>query len=105
MIAILTRRLEESGVQAEVTGRPKHVFSIHTKMQELGLSFDEIYDLVGFRIIVETVRGCYEALGVVHANWKPVPGRFKDYISLTKVNMYQSLHTTVIGPRGPRMEV
>jgi guanosine-3',5'-bis(diphosphate) 3'-pyrophosphohydrolase len=105
VIAILTRRLEDSEVKAEVTGRPKHFFSIHSKMQELGLSFDEIYDLVGFRIIVETLRECYEALGVVHANWKPVPGRFKDYIALPKVNMYQSLHTTVIGPRGQRMEV
>lgn len=105
VIEILSRRLLESGVKAEVTGRPKHFFSIHTKMQELGLSFEEIYDLVAFRIIVDTVRECYEALGVVHANWKPVPGRFKDYIALPKVNMYQSLHTTVIGPRGQRMEV
>ncbi|HYL59430.1 MAG TPA: bifunctional (p)ppGpp synthetase/guanosine-3',5'-bis(diphosphate) 3'-pyrophosphohydrolase [Candidatus Acidoferrales bacterium] len=105
VIAILSRRLLDSGVKAEVTGRPKHFFSIHTKMQELGLSFEEIYDLVAFRIIVDTVRECYEALGVVHANWKPVPGRFKDYIALPKVNMYQSLHTTVIGPRGQRMEV
>ncbi len=105
VIEILSRRLLDSGVKAEVTGRPKHFFSIHTKMQELGLSFEEIYDLVAFRIIVDTVRECYEALGVVHANWKPVPGRFKDYIALPKVNMYQSLHTTVIGPRGQRMEV
>jgi guanosine-3',5'-bis(diphosphate) 3'-pyrophosphohydrolase len=105
VIAILGRRLEESGVKAEVTGRPKHFFSIHSKMQEMGLSFDQIYDLVAFRIIVATVRECYEALGVVHANWKPVPGRFKDYIALPKANMYQSLHTTVIGPRGQRMEV
>src|SRR5258708_38998581 len=74
-------------------------------MQELGLSFEEIYDLVAFRIIVDTVRECYEALGVVHANWKPVPGRFKDYIALPKANMYQSLDTTVIGPYGERMEV
>jgi GTP diphosphokinase / guanosine-3',5'-bis(diphosphate) 3'-diphosphatase len=105
VIEILSRRLLESGVTAEVTGRPKHFFSIHSKMQELGLSFEEIYDLVAFRIIVDTVRECYEALGVVHANWKPVPGRFKDYIALPKGNMYQSLHTTVIGPRGQRMEV
>jgi guanosine-3',5'-bis(diphosphate) 3'-pyrophosphohydrolase len=105
VIEILSRRLDESGVKAEVTGRPKHFYSIHSKMQELGLSFEEIYDLVAFRIIVDTVRECYEALGVVHANWKPVPGRFKDYIALPKVNMYQSLHTTVIGPRGQRMEV
>jgi len=105
VIDILSRRLAEAGVKAEVTGRPKHFYSIHTKMQEERLNFDEIYDLVAFRIIVGTVRECYEALGVVHANWKPIPGRFKDYIALPKANMYQSLHTTVIGPRGQRMEV
>ncbi len=105
VIDILSKRLAESGVTAEVTGRPKHFYSIHTKMREEGLSFDQIYDLVAFRIIVGTVRECYEALGVVHANWKPVPGRFKDYIALPKPNMYQSLHTTVIGPHGQRMEV
>ena len=74
-------------------------------MQQEELNFDEIYDLVAFRIIVPTLRECYEALGVVHANWKPIPGRFKDYIALPKANMYQSLHSTVIGPRGQRMEV
>jgi GTP diphosphokinase / guanosine-3',5'-bis(diphosphate) 3'-diphosphatase len=105
VIEILGRRLKEAGVNAEVTGRPKHFFSIHAKMQQEELSFDQIYDLVAFRIIVMSLRECYEALGVVHANWKPVPGRFKDYIALPKVNMYQSLHTTVIGPRGQRMEV
>src|SRR5450759_4485399 len=86
VIEILTRRLKESGVEAEVTGRPKHFFSIHSKMQQEELSFDQIYDLVAFRIIVQTLRECYEALGVVHANWKPIPGRFKDYIALPKVN-------------------
>jgi guanosine-3',5'-bis(diphosphate) 3'-pyrophosphohydrolase len=105
VIEILSKRLGEAGVTAEVTGRPKHFYSIHSKMQEEGLTFDQIYDLVAFRIIVGSVRECYEALGVVHANWKPVPGRFKDYIALPKPNMYQSLHTTVIGPRGQRMEV
>ena len=105
VIQILSQRLAESGVKAQVTGRPKHFYSIYTKMQNEGLAFEEIYDVVAFRIIVESVRECYEALGVVHANWKPVPGRFKDYIALPKVNMYQSLHTTVIGPRGQRMEV
>jgi len=105
VIDILSRRLAEAGVKADITGRPKHFYSIHTKMQEERLNFDEIYDLVAFRIIVGTVRECYEALGVVHANWKPVPGRFKDYIALPKANMYQSLHTTLIGPRGQRMEV
>jgi GTP diphosphokinase / guanosine-3',5'-bis(diphosphate) 3'-diphosphatase len=105
VIEIITRRLDEAGVKAEVTGRPKHFYSIHHKMQEEGLSFDEIHDLTAFRIIVANVRECYDALGVVHANWKPIPGRFKDYIALPKVNMYQSLHTTVIGPRAQRMEV
>ncbi|MGA2409562.1 MAG: bifunctional (p)ppGpp synthetase/guanosine-3',5'-bis(diphosphate) 3'-pyrophosphohydrolase [Candidatus Binataceae bacterium] len=105
VIEILSKRLEEGGVKAEVTGRPKHFYSIHTKMREEELSFDEIYDLVAFRIMVPTRHECYEALGIVHANWKPVPGRFKDYIALPKVNMYQSLHTTVIGPRAKRMEV
>ncbi|MGH7864393.1 MAG: RelA/SpoT family protein [Candidatus Binataceae bacterium] len=105
VIDILSRRLAESGVKAEVTGRPKHFFSIHRKMQEESLDFEQIYDLIAFRIIVGAVRECYEALGVIHANWKPVPGRFKDYIALPKVNRYQSLHTTVIGPRGQRMEV
>jgi GTP pyrophosphokinase len=105
VIDILSRRLAEAGVKADITGRPKHFYSIHTKMQEERLNFDEIYDLVAFRIIVGTVRECYEALGVVHANWKPIPGRFKDYIALPKANMYQSLHTTLMGPRGQRMEV
>ena len=105
VIGIITQRLEEAGVKAEVTGRPKNIYSIHRKMQEEGLHFDQVYDLVAFRIIVATLRECYEALGVAHASWKPIPGRFKDYIALPKVNMYQSLHTTVIGPQGQRMEV
>jgi guanosine-3',5'-bis(diphosphate) 3'-pyrophosphohydrolase len=105
VIEIINARLVEAEVKAEVTGRPKHFYSIYTKMRNEGLAFEEIYDLVAFRIMVATVRECYEALGVVHANWKPVPGRFKDYIALPKLNMYQSLHTTVIGPRGQRMEV
>jgi len=105
VIDILSRRLAEAGVKADITGRPKHFYSIHTKMQEEQLNFDDIYDLVACRILVGTVRECYEALGVVHANWKPIPGRFKDYIALPKANMYQSLHTTLIGPRGQRMEV
>lgn len=105
VLAILADRLADAGVKAEVTGRPKHFFSIHQKMQEEDLTFDQIYDLVAFRIMVNSVRECYAALGVVHASWKPVPGRFKDYIALPKVNMYQSLHTTVIGPRGQRIEV
>jgi GTP diphosphokinase / guanosine-3',5'-bis(diphosphate) 3'-diphosphatase len=105
VVGIISQRLEEAGVKAEITGRPKNIYSIHRKMQEESLNFDQVYDLVAFRIIVGTLRECYEALGVVHASWKPIPGRFKDYIALPKVNMYQSLHTTVIGPQGQRMEV
>ncbi|HVM95788.1 MAG TPA: bifunctional (p)ppGpp synthetase/guanosine-3',5'-bis(diphosphate) 3'-pyrophosphohydrolase, partial [Candidatus Acidoferrales bacterium] len=105
VLAILKKRLEESGVEAEVTGRPKHFYSIYQKMQSQNLLYDQIYDLVAFRVVVDSVRECYEALGVVHAAWKPIPGRFKDHIALPKANMYQSLHTTVIGPYGERMEV
>lgn len=105
VIAILTQKLAEAGIQADVYGRPKHFFSIYQKMQTQNLLFSQIYDLVAFRILVDSVRECYEALGVVHSHWKPVPGRFKDYIALPKANMYQSLHTTVIGPYGERIEV
>jgi GTP pyrophosphokinase len=105
VIGVLTKKLEEAGVEAQVTGRPKHFYSIYQKMQEQSLLYDQIYDLVAFRVIVDSVRECYETLGVVHANWKPVPGRFKDYIALPKANLYQSLHTTVIGPYGERVEV
>ena len=103
--AVLARKLTEAGIEAEVSGRPKHFYSIYGKMQRENLLYDQIYDLVGFRVIVDTLTECYGALGVVHANWKPVPGRFKDYIALPKNNMYQSLHTTVIGLYGERLEV
>jgi GTP pyrophosphokinase len=102
---VLTKKLNEAGIEAEVSGRPKHFYSIYGKMQRENLLYDQIYDLVGFRIVVDTLTDCYAALGVVHANWKPVPGRFKDYIALPKNNMYQSLHTTVIGLYGERVEV
>ncbi len=105
VIAILKQKLAEAGLQAAVYGRPKHFFSIYQKMRTQNLLFSQIYDLVAFRILVDSVRECYEALGVVHSHWKPVPGRFKDYIALPKANMYQSLHTTVIGPYGERIEV
>jgi GTP pyrophosphokinase len=105
VIAILQKRLKEEGIEAEVTGRPKHFYSIYQKMQSQNLLYDQIHDLIAFRVIVDTVRECYAALGVVHAHWTPIPGRFKDYIALPKENMYQSLHTTVIGPYGERMEV
>ncbi len=105
VISIISKKLEEEGVDAEVTGRPKHFYSIYQKMESQNLLYDQIYDLVAFRILVDTVRECYEALGLVHSRWKPVPGRFKDYIALPKPNMYQSLHTAVIGPYGERMEI
>jgi GTP pyrophosphokinase len=103
--SILSKKLGEAEIEAEVSGRPKHFYSIYQKMQAQNLLYDQIYDLVAFRIVVDSARECYEALGVVHANWKPVPGRFKDYIALPKANAYQSLHTTVIGPYGERIEI
>ena len=103
--SVLAKKLNEAEIEAEVSGRPKHFYSIYGKMQRENLLYDQIYDLVGFRVIVDTLTECYGALGVVHANWKPVPGRFKDYIALPKNNMYQSLHTTVIGLYGERVEV
>jgi GTP pyrophosphokinase len=97
--------LKAAKVKAEVTGRPKHLYSIYQKMIVRGRDFNDIYDLVGVRILVDTVRDCYAALGVIHASWQPVPGRFKDYIAMPKFNMYQSLHTTVIGPSGKPVEM
>ncbi|MGH7835537.1 MAG: RelA/SpoT family protein, partial [Candidatus Binatia bacterium] len=105
VISIIGKKLEEEGIDAEVSGRSKHFYSIYEKMESQNLDYDQIYDLVAFRILVDTLRECYESLGVIHSSWKPVPGRFKDYIALPKPNMYQSLHTTVIGPYGERMEI
>ena len=98
-------RLEELRITAEVTGRPKHLYSIYEKMVVKGREFDDIFDLVGMRVVVESVKDCYAALGSIHATWKPVQGRFKDYIAMPKFNLYQSLHTTVIGPQGKAVEV
>ncbi len=104
-IGDVSEKLKDAGIAAEVMGRPKHFYSIYSKMQRYDLLYDQIFDLVGFRVIVDSVTDCYAALGVVHASWKPVPGRFKDYIALPKNNLYQSLHTTVIGASGERVEV
>lgn len=102
---LITEKLANLGIKATVKGRHKHYYSIYRKMIEQNLSADQVYDIMAFRVIVDSVKECYEALGHIHSMWKPVPGRFKDYISIPKMNMYQSLHTTVIGPLGEIMEV
>jgi GTP diphosphokinase / guanosine-3',5'-bis(diphosphate) 3'-diphosphatase len=103
--AIIRKKLEDSGVKADVSGRAKHVYSIYRKMRQLDVPFEEIHDVIGFRVIVDSVAECYESLGIIHSLWKPIPGRFKDYIAIPKPNSYQSLHTTVVGPEGERIEV
>ena len=102
---VLKDELAENGIQCMVYGRPKHLWSIHQKMVKTGRDLEQLFDIVAFRVLVENVRACYETLGIVHSKWTPIPGRFKDFIALPKPNMYQSLHTSVIGPRGERMEV
>ena len=101
----LLRKLEEANLKAEVLGRSKNFFSIYSKMKAQNLSFEQIYDLIAFRIILDTLPQCYEALGLIHSMWKPIDYKFKDYIGRPKPNMYQSLHTTVIGPVGERIEI
>jgi GTP pyrophosphokinase len=101
----IRQAMADHGIKCAVSGRPKHFYSIYQKMLRRNVDIDELYDLIAFRAIVPSVKDCYEALGVIHNLWKPVPGRFRDYIGMPKPNMYQSLHTSVVGPMGQRMEV
>ncbi|HEY3292511.1 MAG TPA: bifunctional (p)ppGpp synthetase/guanosine-3',5'-bis(diphosphate) 3'-pyrophosphohydrolase [Candidatus Nanopelagicaceae bacterium] len=105
VVALVEQDLKRDGIEATVTGRQKHFYSVYQKMVVRGREFNDIYDLVGIRVLVKDVRDCYAVLGSIHARWSPVPGRFKDYIAMPKFNLYQSLHTTVIGPSGKAIEI
>lgn len=105
VVDIIGRKMKENGLDVQVAGRWKHLYSIWKKMRASGIDFEGVHDVIAFRVLTHTVPNCYEALGLIHSMWKPVPGRFKDFIAIPKPNMYQSLHTTVIGPFGERIEV
>ena len=105
LIDKISKDVKKSGINAQITGRAKHYYSIYAKMKRLNLAFHELYDITAVRVIVDTEKECYEVLGLIHSQFKPIPGRFKDYIAMPKGNMYQSLHTSVIGPRSKPLEV
>ncbi len=105
VIGILKKRFEQFHLNAEISGRAKRLYSIYRKMTQEALNIDDIYDIIAFRVVVNNIKECYEALGIVHAFFKPIPGKFSDYIALPKANMYQSLHTKIIGPYGEKIEI
>ncbi len=105
VIKVLRSRLEEEGIEADISGRPKHIYSIYRKMQEKDRDFEEIYDVRGVRVLLDDIRDCYAVLGTVHGMWRPIPGQFDDYVASPKDNLYQSLHTAVIGPEGRPLEI
>jgi GTP diphosphokinase / guanosine-3',5'-bis(diphosphate) 3'-diphosphatase len=105
VLSIIEQELKKNKIEAQLQGRVKHLYGIYSKMRDQEIAFEEVYDKIAFRIIVQSLKDCYGTLGIIHSLWKPVPGRFKDYIAMPKPNMYQSLHTTVIGPSGERIEV
>ena len=104
VIDVVKAAMAEAGLQGEVSGRPKHLYGIYQKMEKQSISFEEVYDLAALRIITDIKMNCYALLGVIHSLWRPLPGRFKDYIAIPKSNLYQSLHTTVAGPKGEHVE-